>query len=166
MDELARLHEAIANSSTLESVSLKAAIVMPHLLLQKPHYFSKTKENISFLKRRMEEWWPGKSAEEASAYNIISRTFTNRRKHLTMLLDSFADLVFQATIKQALEMSSKEGSDDPFNTNCTTWSVKRHLEAKTSPKSTCWPWGMYLRKSSEVHHVTYDAINATLHHYK
>ena len=44
VDELARLYVAFANGSALKSVSLKAAIVMPHLLLQKPHHSSKTKK--------------------------------------------------------------------------------------------------------------------------
>ena len=42
VDEFARLYVAFADGSALESVSLKAAIVMPNLLLQKPHHSSKT----------------------------------------------------------------------------------------------------------------------------
>ena len=36
VDEFARLYVAFADGSALESVSLKAAIVMPHLLLRNP----------------------------------------------------------------------------------------------------------------------------------
>ena len=36
-------------------------------------------------------------------------------------------------------MSSKEGSDDPFNTNCTTWSVKDTLKLKHPPSQHADP---------------------------
>ena len=41
VNELARLFAAFASGTTLESVSIKATIVLPHLVLQKPHRSSK-----------------------------------------------------------------------------------------------------------------------------
>ncbi len=42
VSELARLYLAFGSSSALESVALKATNVLPRLMLQKPHKFSKT----------------------------------------------------------------------------------------------------------------------------
>ena len=51
MTELARLFQSYAEGSALESVPLKAAMVMPHLLLQKPSVSSKAKDHSSALSR-------------------------------------------------------------------------------------------------------------------
>ena len=51
VSELARLYRSYAEASTLESVALKAAAVMPALLLQKPSPTSKCKEHTDHLRR-------------------------------------------------------------------------------------------------------------------
>ena len=59
VNELARLFQAFATGSALESVALKAAMTLPPLLLQKPHRNSKTKTLIACLERRMKLWEEG-----------------------------------------------------------------------------------------------------------
>ena len=49
--EQARLFSAYSDGTPLEQVALKAAMVMPLLLLQKPHPTSKTKEHARCLER-------------------------------------------------------------------------------------------------------------------
>ena len=49
--ELARLFHAFATGSTLESVALKSATVLPLLMLKKPHRNSKPKEHSACLER-------------------------------------------------------------------------------------------------------------------
>ena len=49
--ELARLFQAFATGSALASVALKAATVLPLLVLQKSHRNSKTKDHITCLER-------------------------------------------------------------------------------------------------------------------
>ena len=98
VDDLARLYAAFADGSALESVSLKAVIVMPHLLLQKPHHSSKTKENISCLKRRMELWKDGDLAcllKEALTIQHRLKKFYQQKKTSNNPARQFADLVFQ-----------------------------------------------------------------------
>ena len=63
VNELARLFAAFASGTTLESVSIKATIVLPHLVLQKPHRSSKPKDHASSLERRMKLWEQGDLAE-------------------------------------------------------------------------------------------------------
>ena len=53
VSELSRLFQAFGIASTSESIALKAATVLPILLLQKPYRASKTKDHIICLERRL-----------------------------------------------------------------------------------------------------------------
>ncbi|XP_062508484.1 uncharacterized protein LOC134184756 [Corticium candelabrum] len=59
VSELTRLFYAFANESDLESVAITAAMLMPHLLLQRPHTRSSVQQNSSCLSRRLETWKKG-----------------------------------------------------------------------------------------------------------
>jgi len=51
--EVCRLFNAYATGSALECVALKAVMIMPVLLLQKPCYRSKNHENVIHLTRHL-----------------------------------------------------------------------------------------------------------------
>ena len=57
--EMARLFKMYGESTTLEPISLMAAMTMPSLLLQKPHQRSKSKDYIKCLEERLELWKDG-----------------------------------------------------------------------------------------------------------
>ncbi len=57
--ELARLYSAFASGSALESIALKATVVLPILMLQKPSAKSKLKDHIACLDRRLITWQTG-----------------------------------------------------------------------------------------------------------
>ena len=57
--EVTRLYDALAEKTALEPIAMSAAIVLPILLLQKPHQRSKAKEHTSCLTRRLESWLKG-----------------------------------------------------------------------------------------------------------
>ena len=59
VQELSRLFQAYAESSALEGVAFKAAMILPALLLQKPHARSRTKEHTKHLERRLNLWKEG-----------------------------------------------------------------------------------------------------------
>ena len=50
------MFRAYADGSALESVAMKAAMVMPALLLQKPHPRSKANDHTLHLERRLRQW--------------------------------------------------------------------------------------------------------------
>ena len=73
--ELARMYKALAELSALESIALKAATIMPILLLQKPSKRSKTKDHIRYLQRRLISWKDGNLNElckKEKQYNSVS----------------------------------------------------------------------------------------------
>lgn len=47
------------NSEVLKNVALKAVMIMPHLLLQKPSFKAKSKEHAISLSRRLLMWQAG-----------------------------------------------------------------------------------------------------------
>lgn len=57
--ELTRLFNAFAMESDLEAIAMKAAMILPTLVLQKPHAKSKTHDHISCLRRRLSLWEKG-----------------------------------------------------------------------------------------------------------
>ena len=58
--ETARMFHAFADRSALERIAIKAVMIMPSLLLQKPHPKSKVKEHAACLSRRLAYWTEGK----------------------------------------------------------------------------------------------------------
>ena len=57
--ELSRLFNAFATASTMEATALKVTVVLPLLVLQKPHRNSKTQDHIRCLERQMKLWSEG-----------------------------------------------------------------------------------------------------------
>ena len=57
--ELARLFRAYGEGSALEFIALKAVMIMPALLLQKPHCSSKASEHATCLQCRLISWKEG-----------------------------------------------------------------------------------------------------------
>ena len=58
---LARLYQAYADGSCLESIAMKACTVAPISLLQKPSRTSKSKDHINHLQHQLDLWLKGKN---------------------------------------------------------------------------------------------------------
>ncbi len=54
--EISHLFQACAERSTLEGIAMKSAMILPALLLQKPHSRSRTKDYAKHLERRLGLW--------------------------------------------------------------------------------------------------------------
>ena len=93
--ELSRLYSAYGSASALESVALKAAIVLPILLLQKPSGTSKTKQHIILLERRLGLWSNGDLDELVREGRVIQQRLPKNRstKANSNLARSFSNLV-------------------------------------------------------------------------
>ena len=63
IDEAARLINAWVRGSPLKNIALKAVMIMPSLLIQKPSNDSKSKDHTKALERRLQLWTDGHSAE-------------------------------------------------------------------------------------------------------
>ena len=90
VQELARLHAAYGEGSSLECIAIKAAMVMCALLLQKLHRSAKSKDFIACLERRLDLWKQGHMlrGNVKAAINLIDST---ERSGAPMKLDTPLD---------------------------------------------------------------------------
>ena len=103
ISELANMYLSIGTASALESVALKATIVLRHLLLQYPHKKSKMRDHTSCLERHVEVWWSSKLAigRYCNSTKTTSTPDTAR---------SFAKLMFTGKCKAALDLLNNSSS--------------------------------------------------------
>ena len=111
VSQLALLYNAFGTASALEPVALQATIVMPHLLLQKPHKGSKNKVHLECLKTRLELWKDGKIEELLKEGRAIQSRFphTPHKQLDENVARSFANLMLEGKITQALQFLFRQG---------------------------------------------------------
>lgn len=135
-NELARLFRGFVTSSALESVYLKAATILPPLLLQKSHQKSKQKD---CLVRRMKLWEDGDISELLREGRTIQSRLPKHRSHQdeNQLSRSFAKLMFQGKTHAALQLLSDKGKGNVLRLDemitpkdSTPCSVKDALRCK------------------------------------
>ena len=106
--ELTRLIRAYAEGSAMESVALKAAMIMPSLLLQKSHRTSKAKDHAAQLERRLKSWEDGDIDSLLLEGRTIQRQLTTSSNKTTMsdehLARSFSKLMMVGKVKAALRL--------------------------------------------------------------
>ena len=112
VSELARLFRSYGEGSALESIAIKAAMVLPHLLLQKPFSSAKTQDHIEFLQRRLILWKIGDINNLLDEGRTIQHHLQkNYREVLTDNKDRasrhFAKLMAQGKVGDALKIISK-----------------------------------------------------------
>ena len=78
--EVSRMFRAFADSSALESVAMKVVMVMPALLLQKPHPRSKARDHVVHLERRLQLWLDGRLDELLKGRTIQRQLLRNPPK--------------------------------------------------------------------------------------
>ena len=128
--ELSRLFAGFASSSLLESIALKAATVLPILLLQKPQSVSKSKDHIACLVRRLNSWKEGNLNDLILEGRAIQRRLPkfSSPKINESRARLFANLMFAGKCKAALNLLS---SDDKGGI--------LHLEDRSDPSNTDSP---------------------------
>ena len=109
--EMARLYRSYAETSALESVALKAAMTMPHLLLQKPSAKSNAKEHCQVLGRRLRAWSAGEIDGLMQEGRVIQRYLTPKQNQLNgdRLASLFSRLMLAGKTRAAIRLLSKEG---------------------------------------------------------
>ena len=139
--ELTRLFESYADATTLESVAITAAMVLPSLILQKPHRSSKTKEHVTCIERRMKLWQEGNLVDLLKEGQTIQQQLQHSaqdKRSEKQLARSFSKLMMEGKVRAALRLITKqEGGnpmaiDQPVNTdmNGTTQTVFDVLKLK------------------------------------
>ena len=168
--ELSRLFSAFATGSALEQIALKAATVLPLLMLQKPCRSSKTNVNIKCLVKRLELWKEGDLTSLLREGRAIQARLpkAHPRRSEKQLSRSFANLMFQGKTQAALQLLSNKGkggvlhlSDVVENSSIST-TVKDVLKSK-HPDAVAATSNSIINGSPPVcHPVIFESIDAAL----
>ena len=100
---MTKLFTAYVQQSSHEPFTIKAAMTMPALLLQKPHSKSKTKDHITCLTRRLSTWENGDIALLVREGNQIqghlhSSAGSHEKDNDATLARTFAKLMMEGKV--------------------------------------------------------------------
>ena len=168
VSELVRLFKAFATSSALESVALKAATLMPILLLQMPARKSKAKDHITYLERRLETWQEGDLNELLREGRTIQQRLSKASPPFKKekISRSFANLMFRGKTKAALRLLSEQSKggvlhlDDPIETENGQRKVRDILLEKHPPSQPVHHDAIINDDPPDVHPVLFESLDA------
>ena len=110
VQEMASLFQSYADASARERIALKAAMVIPALILQKPFRSSKSKDHINCIERRLSLWKQGDFKALLEEGRVIQgRLLPNRREEHSHISRRFANLMGQGKVKEAARLISDGG---------------------------------------------------------
>ena len=170
MSELSRLYLAFGSVSALEAIALKAATVLPILLLQKPSKASKTKDHISCLERRLTSWFNGDLGELVREGRAIQQRLPKfgSTKTNNNLARSFANLMFRGKCKAALDLLSNVGKggilhlDEPADSdNPNSSSVREVLISKHPPSQSAHSNCIIPGEPQDPHPIIFESLDAS-----
>ena len=123
MRELAHLFSEYGEGSAMEVVTIKAAMVLPSLLLQKPYAKSKARDHVTHLTRRLDLWLKGEIEELLSEghsiqHQLYRRASFNNSDPEHCIARTFEKLMFEGKVKAAIRLITS-------NTNCN--ALKKHM---------------------------------------
>ena len=117
IEELTFWIKQFNSNSVLNSVALKAFMVLPTLILQKPSATSKSKEHSAAIERRLKLWRQGDLDLLLKEVRFIQGKFVNSKKTRTIehISKVFAKLVFQGKLTAAIKLLDSESSTGLLN---------------------------------------------------
>ena len=115
--ELARLLHAFQQNNPLERIALKAAMVLPVLLLQKPSAKSKCRDHSNSLGERLAKWHAGAIDELLLEGRTIQGRLTSQHhgeRDAGKIAKACDRLVAAGNIKAATRLITEQGSGKPL----------------------------------------------------
>ena len=131
--ELTKLFCAYADGSALESIALKAAMVLPALMLQKPHHKSKSKDHSNHLDRQLRMWANGDINTLMLECRTIQGQLTTRahNNESASKARTFAKLMMEGKVRAALRTITTTANGGVLS---LTKEVREALIKKHPPK--------------------------------
>ena len=170
--ELSRMFRAYADCSALERVTMKAAMIMPALLLQKPHPRSKAKDHVLHLERRLQLWGNGNLRELLDEGRTIQRQLIqNPPKQQEDTARIFAKLMMEGKVRAALRIVTDSNGIGTLPLDKVVEPEKEKLETvrnvllkKHPPKQPPRPSALIEPDSPppEPHPVMFEVIDGQL----
>ena len=167
--ELSRLLDAYSDATALESMALKASMILPLLLLQRPHPRSKPKDHTRCLGDRMTKWLKGDVDSLLHECTSIQSRLNHRKRHSQedgQAARSFAKLVSLGNLKAAMRLITEQndyGCLQLDNIQPDGRTVKDHLLGKHPPRTPASPLAISDQSPAiEPHSIVFDQIDGTL----
>ena len=170
--ELSRLFREYANGSCLESIALKAAMIFPILLLQKPIPSSKNKQHIAHLEKQLNQWNDGNIDELVREGRSIQKQLcknTRCRPQQQNKTRVFTKLMKNGKVNAALRLLSNQNGGGPLPldslVNCGNKeekSVRDILKQKHPAGQPLQPSALTNTNSDRPHPVIFEQINSPL----
>ena len=171
--ELSMLYLAYRSTSALEFVALRAAIVLPILLLQKPSRTSKTKQHIALLESRLGLWSNGDLDELVREGRAMQQRLPKNGPTTanSSLARSFSNLMFMGKSKAALDLLSRGekggilhlndhvNPDDPLSLTVRESLVQKHPVGQPAYSSCIVP-----DEPQDSHPVIFQSLDANAIH--
>ena len=159
IDEMTRLVVEWNNDSPLKLISLKALMVMPNLLLQKPSKSSKAKDHQLALERRLALWKNGDIVELILEAETIQNQlkFTGGKKTIAEISKSFRSLITKGEINSALKLLSDNMQNGILPLDSKTLNL---LREKHPPPQDPDPLLLLSDVEPKIHHIRFETINA------
>ena len=182
VNELARLIRAYADASAMEGVALYAAMVMPALLLQRPHRTSKTRDHRACLERRLPLWEAGDFHSLLQEGRCIQQKLRRQSFHHSPddesdLTRRFTNFMHAGKTKDAVRLLSDQEkggvlhlSDPVETTDAGGRTVHDTLVSKHPPGQPAHPDAlihdedMGVTDPIQTHPVLFDSIDAAAIH--
>ena len=134
VSEQACLFHAYATGYALECVALKAAMIMPILLLQRPYAKSKDSDYVKLLTRRLSLWDRGDIDSLVSEGRTLQHQFSQSAKHKLVSDDAlvarrFSQLMMSGKVKDALRLLSSVLDGRVLSLDSTVMDslIRKHL---------------------------------------
>ena len=112
------MFQAYADSSALEGIAMKAAMILPALLLQKPHPRSRTKEHVKHLERHLCLWKDGNLEslldEGQTIQSRLAKDCNSRNPPTDQLSRNFSELVMEGKVRAALRLIADDNTGRPL----------------------------------------------------
>ena len=172
VSELSRLFLAFATASSQECIALKATIVMPILLLQKPHRKSKAKDHSRLLENRLRLWKEGNLFDLISEGRAIQGRLSVHHQSVKPnqnLQRKFANLMFAGKTKAALDLLSDSAgggvlhiSDPSDPSRPDSPSVKDVLKTKHPMGQCIHEDCLFQEDPPPAHPAIFESLDASL----
>ena len=137
INETTRLIHSIIDSSPLKEGAMKAIMIMPSLLLQKPSRSSKSKDHNAALKRRMDLWENGDINELMIEGETIQQNLKsfNGKKTIEETSKRFIEKMSKGNINDAIKLltNKMENGILPLNEQTLQMLKQKHPESKDAP---------------------------------
>ena len=141
--ELTRLLYLFVNKTAWESLSLQLVHIFIPIMLQKPSYKSKARDNAKYLLDRLEKWKDGDLISLMDESRVIQEKLKRRKKSEdSSQQKGFSRLMMVGKVGQAMKLINNEDSVvgvHTLNREIKSLLQEKHPKAETPPADILLP---------------------------